>query len=133
MWCPAWPACGSPGAAGCRSPPPISAPNVQAMSCRGGMRSGRCARLETTAYAPIRAVSDATQSRAGWAKARVIGKNLTADGVHHLVVVDHLPRIPMIDDLSTVDRVEPVGDARGIGQVRLGDQHRDPHLLDLLH
>ena len=37
-----------------------------------------------------------------------------------------------IDDLPSVDGIEPVGDPPGMRQVRFGDQDRDVQLLDLL-
>src|SRR5712691_6508248 len=104
----------------------MRSPRASAMSCVGGIRSGRDTTLETSVYAPISARSD-TRPR------RVRCFMLSADRVHHVLVLDHLPRITMIDDLAAIDGVEPVGNPAGVGEIRFGDQDRDPHLLDLPH
>src|SRR6266446_7275762 len=97
---------------------------------------------------PASAAREASQSSGRWESMRFMTKEprsksvaakppsaaaLTADDVHHLVVVDDLPRISVIDDLAAVDRIQPVGNPAGVGEVRLGDQHRELHLLDLVH
>src|SRR5439155_5869382 len=54
-------------------------------------------------------------------------------GLHDVLVLERLLGPALEDDLAAVDRVEPVRDARRVGEVRLGDQQRDPQVLDLEH
>src|SRR2546427_11123256 len=55
---------------------------------------------------------------------------LAANGSHDVLVREDVTRMPLEDDLAAVDRIEAIGDARGIDEIGLGDQHRDPHRLD---
>src|SRR5262249_61151409 len=98
------------------------------MSCAGGRMSGRDTLLATRVYVATSAASETSQMR----NRCVMRRLLSADGIHDFLVLDHRPRISAIDDLASIDGIEPVGDPGGIRQVRLGDQDRDRELLDLL-
>src|SRR5207253_848556 len=76
-------------------------------------------------YATINAARERIQRRERRAN------RLSVDRAHHFLVVHDLPWIAFIDDLAAVDRVQAVRDPGRIGEVRLRDQHRDFHLLDL--
>src|SRR4051812_7605640 len=101
------------------------------MAPGGGSRSGRSSRIDTTVYTAARTASEAIQSRAGWRVARCILQRLSVDGAHDLLVLEHLLRISGVDDLAAVDRVQLVRHPAGVRQVRLRDQDRQLHLLDL--
>src|SRR5881275_338295 len=106
-------------------PRPISAANAPAMSSAGGTMSGREMARATSMYAKISAARETIQRRERRAN------RLSVNRAHHFLVVHDLPWIALIDDLAAVDRVQAVCDPGRIGEVRLRDQHRDFHLLDL--
>src|SRR5437660_5890488 len=95
------------------------------MSSAGGTMSGREMARATSMYATISAARETIQRRERRAN------RLSVDRAHHFLVVHHLPWIALIDDLAAIDRVQAVRDPGRIGEVRLRDQHRDFHLLDL--
>src|SRR5947207_11633373 len=113
--------------AGGAEPLPTSTANAPAMSPGGGTMSGRAMARATSVYATISAAREKIQRRERRAN------RLPVDRAHHFLVVHDLPWIALIDDLAAVDRIEPVRDPARIGEVRLRDQHRDFHLLDLPH
>src|SRR6185369_18048173 len=80
-----------------------SAVNVPAMAEGVGSRSGRESRVDTSVYTAARTASEAIQTRAGWRVARCILRRLSVDGAHDLLVLEHLLRIPCVDDLAAVD------------------------------
>src|SRR2546428_3203875 len=113
--------------AGSWCPRPSSAANAPAMAPAGGTTSGREMARATSMYATISAARETIQRRERRAN------RLSVDRAHHFLVVHHLPWIALIDDLAAIDRVQAVRDPGRIGEVRLRDQHRDFHLLDLPH
>src|SRR5437868_5249582 len=113
--------------AGAWRPRPTSAANAPAMSSAGGTTSGREMARATSMYATISAARERIQRRERRAN------RLSVDRAHHFLVVHDLPWIALVDDLAAIDRVQAVRDAARIGEVRLRDQHRDFHLLDLPH
>jgi hypothetical protein len=60
------------------------------------------------------------------------GGRLTADGLDDFGVVKDCLWRALEDNLAAINGIQPIGDFRGIRQIRLGDQHRYPHRLDLL-
>src|SRR5438132_9558300 len=96
------------------------------MSSGGGTTSGREMARATSVYATISAARERIQRR----KRRA--NRLPVDRAHHFLVVHDLPWIALVDDLAPVDRVQAVRDPGRVGEVRLRDQNRYFHLLDLL-
>ena len=45
--------------------------------------------------------------------------------LHHVLVLGHLPRVSLVDDLASIDGIEPIRHAGGVGHVGLGDQDGD--------
>src|SRR5437764_9129264 len=113
--------------AGGAEPLPTSTANAPAMSPGGGTMSGRATARATRVYATISAAREKIQRRERRAN------RLPVDRAHHFLVVHDLPWIALIDDLAAVDRIEAVGHPGGVGEVRLRDQDREIHLLDLPH
>ena len=57
---------------------------------------------------------------------------LPADSFDHFGVIKYRLWGALEDNLAAINSIQSVGDFRGVDQIRLGDQHRYAHRLDLL-